>query len=51
VLRKKNDDNTQSIKGTRDVLPEEQKYWRYIEEKIGSVTSRFGYHRVEPPIF
>lgn len=41
----------QSIKGTRDVLPEEQKYWRYIEEKIGSVTSRFGYKRVEPPIF
>jgi len=41
----------QSIKGTRDVLPEEQKYWRYIEEKIGSVTSRFGYQRVEPPIF
>ncbi|MBN1543484.1 histidine--tRNA ligase [candidate division KSB1 bacterium] len=41
----------QSIKGTRDVLPQEQKYWRFIEKTIFRITERFGFERVEPPIF
>ncbi|HPN34961.1 MAG TPA: histidine--tRNA ligase [bacterium] len=41
----------QSITGTRDVLPEEQPYWRFIEKKIYEITSLFGYQRVDPPIF
>ncbi|MBN2355691.1 histidine--tRNA ligase [candidate division KSB1 bacterium] len=40
-----------SITGTRDVLPEEQPYWRLIENKIYQITSLFGYQRVDPPIF
>lgn len=40
-----------SVTGTRDVLPEEQPYWRLIEKKIDEITSLFGYHRVDPPIF
>ncbi|MBN1998045.1 histidine--tRNA ligase [candidate division KSB1 bacterium] len=40
-----------SLTGTRDVLPEEQPYWRYIEKKIIKVTSLFGFVRVDPPIF
>jgi len=41
----------QSVSGTRDVLPEEQAYWRCIEKKIYQITSLFGYQRVDPPIF
>jgi histidyl-tRNA synthetase len=41
----------QSVTGTRDVLPEEQPYWRFIEKKIYEITTLFGYHRVDPPIF
>ncbi len=41
----------QSVTGTRDVLPEEQKYWRMIENKIYELTTLYGYQRVDPPIF
>jgi len=40
-----------SITGTRDVLPEEQPYWRFIEKKIYEITTLYGYQRVDPPIF
>ncbi len=40
-----------SVTGTRDVLPDEQPYWRFIEDKIYQITALFGYQRVDPPIF
>lgn len=40
-----------SVTGTRDVLPDEQSYWRLIEKKIFQITELFGYQRVDPPIF
>ena len=40
-----------SVSGTRDVLPEEQPFWRFIEKKIAEITALFGYQRVDPPIF
>ena len=39
-----------SVTGMRDVLPDEQPYWRYIEKKIYEITSLYGYVRVDPPI-
>ena len=39
-----------SITGMRDVLPDEQPYWRFIENKIYEITSLYGYVRVDPPI-
>jgi histidyl-tRNA synthetase len=45
------DNKYRSVTGTRDVLPEEQPYWRFIEKKIAEITSLFGYQRVDPPIF
>ena len=39
-----------SITGTRDVLPEEQPYWRIIEKKINEITALNGYARVDPPL-
>ncbi|MDZ7724937.1 MAG: histidine--tRNA ligase [candidate division KSB1 bacterium] len=40
-----------SVTGVRDVLPEEQPYWRLIEQKIAKITQLYGYLRVDPPIF
>ena len=39
-----------SLTGMRDVLPDEQPYWRFIEQKIYEITSLYGYQRVDPPI-
>ena len=38
-------------RGTADRLPEEQKYWRYIEAKAKDVADRFGYARIDTPAF
>ncbi len=40
-----------SLTGTRDVLPEEQPYWRFIEKKISRITSLYGFMRIDAPIF
>jgi histidyl-tRNA synthetase len=39
-----------SITGMRDVLPDEQPYWRFIEKKINQITALYGYVRIDPPI-
>ena len=41
----------QAPRGTADRLPEEQKYWRYIESKATDVAARFGYGRIDTPSF
>ncbi|PKB68593.1 MAG: histidine--tRNA ligase [SAR202 cluster bacterium Io17-Chloro-G4] len=38
-------------RGTTDLLPEEQKYWRYIESKAMSLAGRYGYGRIDTPVF
>ncbi len=38
-------------RGTADRLPEEQKYWRYIESKAKEIADRFGYGRIDTPAF
>jgi histidyl-tRNA synthetase len=38
-------------RGTLDILPEEQAYWRYIEEKAAYICQLYGYERIESPIF
>ena len=38
-------------RGTADHLPEEQKYWRYIESKAMDIAHRFGYGRIDTPAF
>ena len=42
--------NYKSLTGVRDVLPDEQPYWRHIEKKIYEITTLYGYNRVDPPI-
>ncbi|MCX6004205.1 MAG: histidine--tRNA ligase [Chloroflexi bacterium] len=38
-------------RGTADILPDEQAYWRYIEEKAVAVCKLYGYQRMDTPTF
>jgi len=41
----------QAARGTTDILPEEQAYWRYIEQKAVEICRLYGYQRIDTPIF
>ncbi len=41
----------QTPRGTVDILPEEQKYWDFARSKAAEVASRFGYQRIDTPMF
>lgn len=41
----------QNPKGTRDVLPEEQAYWKFIEETMQRVAELYGYEKLTLPVF
>ncbi|APV43391.1 histidyl-tRNA synthetase [Dehalogenimonas formicexedens] len=41
----------QAPRGTQDILPEEQAYWRYVESKAAKVAARYGYSRIDTPTF
>ncbi len=41
----------QAVRGTSDILPEEQPYWRYVEQVITDITRLYGYGRIDTPIF
>ena len=41
----------QAPRGTVDLLPPEQKYWRYIESKAVELAQRYGYGRIDTPVF
>ncbi|MBI4201162.1 MAG: histidine--tRNA ligase [Chloroflexi bacterium] len=38
-------------RGTVDLLPNDQKYWRYVERHAADVCRRFGYQRIDTPAF
>ena len=41
----------QAPRGTADIVPDEQAYWRLVEAKAGEIATRFGYERIDTPIF
>ena len=41
----------QAPRGTQDILPEEQPYWRYVEKTVNEVTALYGFHRIDSPTF
>ncbi|MYA53918.1 MAG: histidine--tRNA ligase [Dehalococcoidia bacterium] len=41
----------QTPRGTEDILPEEQPYWRAIRDAAEDVTRLFGYERLDTPTF
>ena len=38
-------------RGTSDLLPEQQKYWRYIESKAMELAGEYGFGRIDTPVF
>ncbi len=38
-------------RGTADILPADQPYWRYVQEKAIEISERFGYRRIDTPVF
>ena len=40
-----------SPRGTLDILPHDQAYWRYIEDKAASSCRFYGYERLDTPAF
>ncbi len=38
-------------RGTSDILPQEQAYWRYVEQKAADVCQLYGYERIDVPAF
>lgn len=38
-------------RGTSDILPQEQAYWRYIEQKVVHICQLYGYERIDVPVF
>jgi len=38
-------------RGTSDILPQEQAYWRYIEQKVADIGQLYGYERIDAPTF
>jgi histidyl-tRNA synthetase len=40
-----------AVRGTSDILPEEQACWRYVEQKAVEVCRLYGYQRLDSPLF
>jgi histidyl-tRNA synthetase len=41
----------QAPRGTQDILPADQPYWDAVREVVGRLCGRFGYARIDTPIF
>jgi len=41
----------QAPRGTQDVLPEDEKYWRYVEGTAAKIAEQFGYGLIRTPAF
>mgnify|MGYP000894970527 FL=1 len=38
-------------RGTRDIQPDEQPYWRYIENRASKIARLYGFKRLDTPVF
>ncbi len=38
-------------RGTKDILPSEQPYWKLVTEKAGEICQLYGYQRIDTPAF
>ena len=38
-------------RGTADILPEEQPYWRFVEAHASALCEQYGYQRIDTPVF
>jgi len=40
----------QAPRGTQDILPEEQAYWRFVGQKAAHICQLYGYERIDTPV-
>ena len=40
-----------SIRGTKDILPNDQKYWEYFKNHAFDLANTFGFKRIDTPTF
>ncbi len=43
--------NYRAPRGTYDILPEDQAYWRFVTEKTRQVCELYGYEQIDVPVF
>ncbi|MEI6040295.1 MAG: histidine--tRNA ligase [Candidatus Berkelbacteria bacterium] len=41
----------QTARGAKDILPDDQKYWRFVKNVFSKKCEAFGYARIDTPIF
>ena len=37
--------------GTRDLLPDEQRFWTHVKQTAADIFGRYGYQPIETPLF
>ena len=40
----------QLLRGMKDTLPDEERYWRFLHDRVASMAQRFGFRRIDTPI-
>lgn len=40
----------QAVRGMNDILPQETKYWRYIEKELAQLAANYGYKEIRFPV-
>jgi histidyl-tRNA synthetase len=40
-----------AVAGTQDILPDEQPYWRFVEQTVAEVARLYGYQKIVTPTF
>lgn len=46
---KRSNKEIKSLRGMKDILPEEQKYWEYVRQQARDFASAYGFQRIDPP--
>ena len=50
MSKSKKERSIQAPKGMQEILPEDQKYWRYITKKAENLLEFYGFERIETPV-
>jgi len=50
VMEEKKPKGFQTLRGMKDILPGENKYWNFIKERADNFASNYGYEFIETPI-
>lgn len=52
MIGRKEDYNVYKVpRGTKDILPDEQRYWRLVEKEASDLARLYGFSRLDTPVF